>query len=67
MRRAVKRLAELALLYGGPAAVSRRRLRRWERMGLIVAYHNVVPHGEAGERTAPCILPRHNLPSNSIA
>lgn len=42
MRTAVKQLAELALLHGGPAAVSRRR---WRRGALILAYHNVLPAG----------------------
>jgi peptidoglycan/xylan/chitin deacetylase (PgdA/CDA1 family) len=42
MRAAFKRLAEKALLYGGPAIISRRRFRN---RTLILAYHNVYPDG----------------------
>jgi peptidoglycan/xylan/chitin deacetylase (PgdA/CDA1 family) len=40
MGAALKRLAEAALLYGGPAGLSRRRLGP---RTLILAYHNILP------------------------
>lgn len=40
MRSALKRLTEAALLYGGPAVLSRRRLGP---RTLILAYHNILP------------------------
>lgn len=40
MRKILKRIAEGALLQGGPAALSRRR---WRRGVLVLGYHNVLP------------------------
>lgn len=50
MRSAAKRMVELALVHGGVASLARSR-----RAGqvLVLAYHNIVPHGErtAGDRS----------------
>src|SRR5512143_1119778 len=44
MRDVVKRVAEAALVRSGVANVARRRLRG---RGVVLAYHNIVPAGEA--------------------
>lgn len=56
MRAALKGLAEAALLYGGPAALSRRR--RGSRT-LILAYHNILPDSGRPGRDESLHLPRH--------
>jgi peptidoglycan/xylan/chitin deacetylase (PgdA/CDA1 family) len=50
MHAAFKRLAEVALLHGGPAFFSRRRIGPGP---LILAYHNILPeHAEPGQDTS---------------
>ena len=50
LRTSLKSALEIGLVASGAAAMSRRRLRR---QSLILAYHNVVPHGETtgGDRS----------------
>lgn len=58
MHRLVKRGAEWMLLHGGPASVSRLALRG---RGLVLAYHNVVPAGEAMRGDASLHLRQHDF------
>lgn len=55
MRTALKGLAEAALLYGGPAVLSRRRLGP---RTLILAYHNILPDDARPGRDASLHLSR---------
>jgi len=55
MRDAFKRLTEAALLYGGPAVLSRRRLGP---RTLVLAYHNILPDGARPGRDSSLHLPR---------
>jgi len=54
VRAALKRLLERVFLHGGPAALSRVRVRG---QGLILAYHNVVADDDAGVGDASLHLP----------
>ena len=58
MRSALKALCESALLRGGPAALSRRRIGG---RGLVLAYHNVVADGEQGDGDASLHIPLHSF------
>ena len=55
MRAAFKRLTETALLHGGPAVLSRRRLGP---RTLILAYHNILPDDARPGRDRSLHLPR---------
>lgn len=58
MRARVKRAAEAVLLRGGPARLARALLRG---RTLVLAYHNVVPDGEAPRGDPSLHLPRRSF------
>lgn len=58
MRASFKKLAEAALLYGGLAHLSRRRVNG---RALILAYHNIVPDRSAAGRDRSLHLPQRDL------
>jgi peptidoglycan/xylan/chitin deacetylase (PgdA/CDA1 family) len=58
MRASLKKLAEAALLYGGPAHLSRRGVNG---RALILAYHNIVPDRSAAGGDRSLHLPQSDL------
>lgn len=58
MRAALKQIAEGALIWTGISAIARRSM--WGR-ALVLAYHNVVPHGAAPIGEGALHLPQRNF------